>query len=305
MTPKTLTINPKLERISYIYDRLRKGDGATITELAGELGVSTKTVQRDLHEVLSNAGAFCNGRRWKIDSSKAIDGLKSDERIVLGILDEMAKSAGKQFYSKAHNLLEQIASNLNHPIYANLDSEALTPENLEIFDKLETTIKNKTAIKCNYRKGKFELKPLKLAFFDGFWYLLAFDTNDKDTFKKFHLKTLRNIELTDTKFDMPTELQKQLESANSIWFQPNKKPFTARLFLEKDAVVYFERKPMKSQAFSARYPDGSAEITIEATDEMEILPTVQLYMPLVKIIEPKWMADEFREMLVEYLGEIK
>ena len=75
--------NTKLERISYLYDRLSKAE-ATITELANELRVSTKTIQRDLHEILTEAGATCNGRSWKIDKSKANDELKSDERIILG-----------------------------------------------------------------------------------------------------------------------------------------------------------------------------------------------------------------------------
>ncbi|HRF58044.1 MAG TPA: WYL domain-containing protein [Campylobacterales bacterium] len=303
MPKNELFSNPKSKRISYLYDRLSK-TSATITELSKELGVSTKTIQRDLHEVLKDAGAVCEGRLWQIDKTKAGERLKGDEGIVLGILDELAKGAGRQFYLKAHNLIEQISSNLNHPIYANIDSEALNSEHLESFTALENAIKNKTAIKCDYRKGSFELKPLKLAFFDGFWYLLAFDIKAKDTFKKFHLKTLKNIELLDIKFEIPSSLEKGLAKANSIWFQPHKQPFTVRLFIEKDAVVYFERKPMKSQSFSARYDNGSAEITVEATDEMEILPIVQWYLPLVQIVEPQWLADEFKTTIQDYLEEI-
>lgn len=293
----------KLKRITYLYERLL-GSPATITELANELNVSTKTIQRDLNETLASCGAVCNGRNWSIDKSKASSELKSDERIILGILDELARSGGRQFYLKAHNLIEQISSNLNHPIYANMDSEALNPEHLETFTILESAIKNRQTIRCNYRKGSFELKPLKLVFFNGFWYLLCLDMGAKDIFKKFHLKTLKNIEILDSSFDIPAELENRLQNANSIWFQLNKKSFTVRLFLEKDAVVYFERKPMKSQSFSARYSDGSAEITIEATDEMEILPVVQWYLPLVKIVEPKWLVDNFKALLQEYLQEL-
>ena len=295
--------NNKLERITYIYERLYKSE-ATITELSKELGVSTKTIQRDLHEVLAPLGAVCTGRSWKIDKMRAEDDLKSDEKIILGILDELAKGAGRQFYMKAHNLIEQISSGLNHPIYANLDSEALNPEHLETFEKLENAIKNRAPIKCSYKSRSFELKPLKLAFFEGFWYLLALDTKSKDTFKKFHLKTVKNIEALSGGFEIQKELEAGLANANSIWFTLNKEPFTIRLFLEKDIVTYFERKPMKSQIFTARYPDQSAEITVEATHEMEILKVVQLYMPLVKIVEPKWLADDFRQMIQEYLKEI-
>jgi predicted DNA-binding transcriptional regulator YafY len=303
MLPKKLQTNNKLERISYLYDRLSKAE-ATITELANELSVSTKTIQRDLHEILSEAGAVCNGRSWKIDKSKSKDTLRGDERIILEILDELAKGAGKQFYNKAHNLIEQISSNLNHPIYASLDSEALNPEHLETFALLENAIKNRQTIKCKYGKGQFELKPLKLAFFDGFWYLLCLDTKTKDKFKKFHLKTMKSIELGDGSFEIPKELEERLVNANSIWFDIDAKPFTVRLFVEKDVLKYFERKPMKAQHIESRYPDGTAEITIEATHEMDVLPLVLWYIPHIKVMEPQWLADMVKEKLEWYLREI-
>lgn len=304
MLPKKLQTNTKLERISYLYDRLSKAE-ATITELANELRVSTKTIQRDLHEILTEAGATCNGRSWKIDKSKANDELKSDERIILGILDELAKGAGRQFYSKAHNLLEQISSGLNHPIFANIDSETLNLEHLETFEILESAIKNRVTIKCNYRKGAFELKPLKLAFFDGYWYLLSLDTKDKDRFKKFHLKSLKSIEKLDTSFEIPSTLEAKLANANSAWFDLDAKAFTVRLFVEKDIVKYFERKPLRAQHIESRYPDGTAEITIEATHEMDVLPLVLWYIPHVKVTEPQWLADKIKGRLEGYLKEIK
>jgi hypothetical protein len=77
--------------------------GMTITELSKELDVSTKTIQRDLYEVLNDFGAIKEGRTWKIDPKLTQDNLASNEKMILGILDEMAKGAGGIFYSKAHS----------------------------------------------------------------------------------------------------------------------------------------------------------------------------------------------------------
>lgn len=304
MLSMKITSNPKIERISYIYERISRSNGVTISELAKELNVSTKTIQRDLHEVLSSAGVVCDGRTWKLDKSRATDDLKSDERIILGILDELAKGAGKQFYNKAHNLIEQISSQIDHPIHVNLDSEALSSENLELFNLLEVSIKKRVQISCNYRKGDFELKPIKLAFFDGFWYLLALDTKNCDKFKKFHLKSMKNVQMTDKVFVVQQELEQKILKANSVWFEPENKPFSARLFLEKGVVKYFERKPINTQDFSARYPDGSAEIVIQATHELEIAPIVMWYMPFIKVVEPQWLADAIKNKIEGYLKEI-
>ncbi len=164
----------KYNRINQIYEMLKNNvHGFTIAELANELDVSTKTIQRDLYEVLSDLGAIKEGRTWKIDPKLASDDLNTKERLILGILDEMAKSAGNIFYSKAHSLLSQITQQLEHPIFTNVNGEYLEDKTVALFEQIEKAIKEKEEIKFDYEKYNFHVKPLKLAFFDGFWYLLA------------------------------------------------------------------------------------------------------------------------------------
>ena len=226
--------NTKYNRINQIYNMLKNNThGLTITELANELDVSTKTIQRDLYEVLSDFGAIKEGRTWKIDPKLTQDNLNSNEKLILGILDEMAKGAGGIFYSKAHSILTQITQQLEHPIFANVNGEYLEDKTLELFEQIEKVIKEKTEIKFDYEKYNFHVKPLKLAFFDGFWYLLALHVKkDKDVFKKFHLKTIKNITTLDNKFEIPQIVEDRLKYANSVWFNLDEL-FSVRLLLIK------------------------------------------------------------------------
>lgn len=73
----------------------------------------------------------------------------------------------------------------------------------------------------------FQVKPLKLAFFSGFWYLLAFDMKKRDIFKKFYLKNIQNITLTQESFQTDEILEARLRKVNSIWFSLDK-PFGGR-----------------------------------------------------------------------------
>jgi predicted DNA-binding transcriptional regulator YafY len=73
----------------------------------------------------------------------------------------------------------------------------------------------------NKRKRTVKLKPLRLAFFDGYWYLLAFDAEDKDTFKKFHLKSLATVVETEESFIYPKDVASATEKAYSVWFSLN------------------------------------------------------------------------------------
>lgn len=297
--------NPKYNRINQIYEMLKNNShGMTITELSKELDVSTKTIQRDLYEVLVEFGAVKEGRTWKIDPKLTQDNLASNEKLILGILDEMAKNAGKVFYSKAHSLLSQVSQQLEHPIFASVNSEYLEEQNITLFEEIENAVKKRSAIKFKYENYTFKVKPLKLAFFDGFWYLLAFHTqNKKDVFKKFHLKTIEKLEILDETFEIPTLVEERLKKANSIWFNLNKE-FTVRLFLNSAIRKYFERKPLRGQTIIGEDKDGSIEIEIKISNEMEIIPLILYYIPHIKVLEPDWLGDIIKSKVSEYISEL-
>ncbi len=297
--------NSKYNRINQIYEMLKNNThGMTITELSKELDVSTKTIQRDLYEVLNEFGAIKEGRTWKINPKLTKDNLASNEKLILGILDEMAKGAGKVFYSKAHSLLSQVTQQLEHPIFASVNSEYLEEKSIELFEQMEKAIKEKVEITFDYEKYNFHVKPLKLAFFDGFWYLLALHLKkDKETFKKYHLKTIKNIQILNKNFEIPQIVEDRLRYANSVWFNLDEQ-FSVRLFLDKSIRKYFERKPLRGQTITGEDKDGSMEIEIKISNEMEIMPLIFWYIPHIKVLEPQWLADMVRNKVQGYLEEI-
>ena len=216
----------------------------------------------------------------------------------------MAKSAGNIFYSKAHSLLSQITQQLDHPIFTNVNGEYLEDKTVALFEKIEKAIKEKEEIKFDYEKYNFHVKPLKLAFFDGFWYLLAFHIQkDKETFKKYHLKSIKNIETLNSKFEIPAIVEERLKYANSVWFNLDEQ-FVVRLFIDKSIRKYFERKPLRGQTIMGEDRDGSIEIEIKLTHEMEIIPLILWYIPYIKVLEPQWLADDVKERVHDYLKEI-
>ena len=85
----------------------------------------------------------------------------------------MAKGAGNIFYSKAHSLLSQITQQLEHPIFTNVNGEYLKKNCCFVWTNRKA-IKEKVEIKFDYEKYNFHVKPLKLAFFDGFGIYLHF-----------------------------------------------------------------------------------------------------------------------------------
>ncbi len=293
--------NSKWERINTIYELLKLScEGMSIQQLSQSMNVSTKTIQRDLYEVLGEYGAIKNGRMWKLDTKKAEDNLHPSERIILGILDEMAKNAGSGFYGKAHSLLKKISQQLEHPIFANVESEVLEEKHIELFCQFEQAIKSRMTVIFEYKKHAFEIKPLKLAFFDSFWYVLAFDCNDNDKFKKFHLKSVTNFAITSRTFELSDTIEDRLKKANSIWFDLDESLFDVHLLVNKEIMTYFERKPLKGQSIVGKDKDGSCEIVIPISHEMEIIPLIFWYIPHIRVLEPQWLADSIKSKIEDY-----
>ena len=65
-----------------------------------------------------------------------------------------------------------------------------------------------------------------------------------------------------------------MNKAINIWFDPKKEPFQVVLELESDAIVYFERKPIQGQ-YLRKYPNGTAELTLEVTHKEEVFSIVK------------------------------
>ena len=298
--PETST--SKYERINDIA-LLISNKPHSISELWEKLGVCTKTIQRDLYEVLAKNGAVKKGRMWSMDKTKAKDNLDQEERTIINILDNISKTMGTNFYSKAHVLLEQITSQLNHPILTNINNEKLDEKDFANFELLENAIKEKRLVECEYNGFKFKIKALKLAMFDGFWYLLFLDVGKNDAFKKFHLKSITNIKVLDDKFEIETKIEGRLKNINSAWATLDK-PKTARLLLAPQIKKYFERKPYAKQSIYGQDPDGSVIIDIEYTNIMEIKPLIYYYIPFIKVLEPKELVDVVKDEVGEYFGEI-
>ena len=267
------------------------------------LGVTSKTIQRDLYDTLREYGAVKKGHYWSLNDEDANDGLDGDDRVVLNILDNVAKNMGSNFYSKAHVLLEQISQQLNHPILTNINNEKLSEDDLVNFQTLEDAIREKAEITCTYNSFEFLVKPLKLALFEGFWYLLLLDSKKGNKFKKFHLKSIKDIKQSGDKFELSSELDERVKAMNSAWANLEA-PKTARLLLAPEVAKYFERKPHAKQRITGQDSDGSVEIEIEFTHIMEIKPLIYYYLPFIKVLEPKELANKIRDEVGSYFKEI-
>lgn len=289
----------KNTRLNLLFERLKNANGLRLCDLAREFEVSTKTLQRDFKE-LQKLGAYKDGQLVFIDTKRAKDELKSDERIVLGILSNFAKNNGTDFYYKAKPLLAKLAQQLEQPIHIATQSESLDSDDLVYFDFVENLIIQRRELGFLYNDKEFEVKPFKLAHFDGFWYVLCLDSKDNDTLKKFYFKDMKELRDLQRGFSLSEAVEQKLKKAHSVWFELDE-AFLVQLLIDKKVAKYFKRRGVKGLSEES---DGSVILEVEISKPMEIKPLIYKFIPYIKVIEPGWLRKEIHDETADYLENL-
>ncbi|NOX15158.1 MAG: WYL domain-containing protein, partial [Epsilonproteobacteria bacterium] len=187
-----------------------------------------------------------------------------------------------------------------HSIYSLSDVEKIDNFKDEII-QIHHAIDNKKIIECIYRKKPRKLYPLQIKNFDGYWYLVCFDTNYKDI-RKYHLNSISDIEEQETNYKFDSAIIEKFDDAINAYFKPELTPIRIELFLDKDVSKYFKRKPIsKTQRIIKKYEDNSCAIELSVTDFMEIIPTIQRFLPHIGVIEPQELKEIIKKNLQTYM----
>jgi len=279
-----------LTRLVNILSRLNDGEALSITELSYEFNVSTRTLQRDFNERLISFPIYQEGKKWKMQDGFRIEKSTSiEDAVVLDIMEGLIDGGSGAFATKAKKLLSKIKNQEHNPIYTKLDLEDISDKLKEV-QQLESAIKSKNQILCHYNfesyKKKLTLKPLKIANYEGFWYLIALDGRN-DKLKKYYLKNITKIEVLKENFVGDSKLDETLDNALSIWFDGDKKPFKVSLLVSPQIAKYFKRKPISNtQNIEEIFENGSMLLSLLITHKMEIIPLVKYWIPYLKVLEP-------------------
>jgi len=296
-----------LTRLTVILSKLNDGEVLSVKELAKEFGTSDRTIQRDFNERLSSFPIYQENKKWKMQEGFRVEKIKSlEDAIVLDIIEKITEGIGGTFATKSHTLLSKIKNEDFNPIYTKLNIEDISDKFQEI-QLLETAIREHKEVLCSYDNEHHDIyttsiQPLKIVNFEGFWYLVALR---KDTLKKYYLKNIMHTKILETTFTPQKELETLLNNSLSVWFQKDVTPFEVKLYADKHATKYFQRRPLPTQKVDSLSADGTMEFTVTLTHEMEILPIIKYWIPHLYVLEPEWIKEIISKDLSEYMKDIE
>jgi predicted DNA-binding transcriptional regulator YafY len=309
MLPEKGSYDKKIFRLWTILNRLDTRKKISTCELSEEFNVSYRTVQRDL-QLLGEAGfpivATEKGQHTFSEgfSLKRME-MSEEEASLLSFLYEIAKSLGENFEESFRGILRKVlAKECDSPFYVKIPEGVKLDKKMPYVKDLEKAIETSSVIEMDYEKPEgdkwLRVHPLKIMFFEGFWYLLA-RIEGKEWIVKLRLEKIRNLKVMEDTFDEPENLKTMLEESVNIWFS-EKRDKKVVLKVDKEVARYFkQREYFPLQKIKKENKDGSLVVESMVSDHMEVIPNIMRWIPNVRVVSPAGLKEEIASRIEKYL----
>ena len=303
----------KAERLVALLFTLQRRRSATAAELAVELGVSERTMHRDL-AALREAGVPLwteqgrhGGFRLVDGWRSGLDGLTAREAVALfalGVPDALAGlgldtagsaarakvSAGMPAELREHAALVAGRFHLDAPGWFGAADEptALATVVQAVWQQQRVSVRYRRRDKVASR----ELEPLGLVLKAGVWYLVARVVPD-DALRTYRVSRILEVRSSDVPFDRPPEFDLAYWwRASSATFEQVARPLRVRARLNRTAVRELRRvfggEHLADTIVSLGSPDagGWAEAELALEDGEIGLGQLVALSPGVEVIDP-------------------
>ncbi len=297
----------KITRLLYELNALDKGT-ICLEDMAAEIGVSVRTMQRDMKDIQEaefplycpEPGQYAFMEGFSLEKMQ----LSDKEASMLVFMNEVAASLGSNFDASFRALKKRmINAGAESPFFVKINAGEDYPDT-PLVRELTTCVKTKEKATVCYEGGNracYPVRPLKILWVEGFWYLLALTSDDK--LLKFRLEKITSVTPMGQFFTYDSNIENIIRQGTNIWFG-RERDLNVLLEVSAQGAKYFHHKnyfPM--QKIEKEYADGRLLISCKATCEEEIFHTILHWLPELKIKEPKSLADNVIQALKNWLKE--
>lgn len=307
----------RINRLLRLITVLQRDEPNTTAGLLEELGVSRRTLFRDL-KTLQQAGVpyhYDRAQGYRIDKGFHLPPVNLTVTETLGLMllgKSAAAQRGRPMVGPALSAIYKLISTTPDPIreacndlMANISiaQDPAPAADLEIrfHTTLQRCIDEGTACRVVYQSPVEDddlhaiLHPYTLHFVNRAWYVLG-HTDIHDEVRMFKLIRFNEVEPTDEHFDKPDNFRVEDKLGNPWCMIPEGKEYTIKLlFTKKVATNVSEVLWHKSQQHTL-LDDGRCEMTFTVDGINEIAWWVCGYSDQVKVVAPPELRDRVQEM---------
>lgn len=281
-----------------------------------DLNIGLRALQKDMAYIKEYLGDNLSkkGSCYRLVKKEYLDSFFKDNhkeiRKFFHAISLIDKSVFGTNFKKYIPLLDSIQAQ-QKGVYLFLENPFENLKQLDLKDKLEHYIQEKRYIDINYYADKLykfkRVQAYKIIYQNGNWYLAVLTTDDyqiNDGFKLLRLNFIEKVtpcRFSPYQFHEDINVTEFLENKfQSLFTSFNRNFFIVRVEVSKVVARHFKVKSyLKSQKIIGEKNDKLI-IEFRINDDMEIIPLIQMWLPHIKIIEPKRLHNRILENLKSY-----
>ena len=298
--------------------------GRTLAQLAGELGVAKRTVQRDI-ETLSVAGfPVTSETRNGTVFWHFMEGFHAEAPIALTLTEQMAlyfskglfkPLQGSPIYESLESAIQKIGSQLpaqSFKFLRGLDQGISVSSfglkdyshSKEVIDALTRAVFNKFTVRILHRAPyrekaiEREVDPYKLWYVNNGLYLVGYD-HKENALRTFAVERIQSAKLTNRRFEVPEDFnfeQFRQTAFNMIWGEPQE----AKIRFSAAQAPYIRERTWHPGQKIETEGDGSIILTLHVAGLDEVKRWLIGFGAEAAVLTPKELqmeiADECRRM---------
>lgn len=300
---------PPLQRMLRIHEQLKGNRLPNCSQLALDLEVNPKTVQRDIEFMRDRLDLPIefdfrkNGFRYTapVENFPTVQ-VTEQELIALFVAEKaLTQYRGTPFERPLRAAFEKLTEGLTDAVsfrWAELDSTisfrsiGTTVADLELFESVSQAVLRSEELEFQYHKlnhARHEprrVQPYHLGCIENQWYLFAFDL-ERQQMRTFVLGRMKAVQATGQRFTRPAEfsMSKHLSDSFGV-FAPDGKPQEVRIRFDAFAArLVRERKWHASQRIK-ELPNGEIELHLKLADLTEIQRWILSWAEHAEVIAP-------------------
>jgi predicted DNA-binding transcriptional regulator YafY len=300
--------------------------GRTLAQLCGELGVTKRTVQRDI-QVLAAAGfPVTSDMRNGTVFWHFVEGFHAEAPIALTLTEQMAlyfskglfkPLQGSPIYESLESAIQKIGSQLPAQSFSFLrgleNALAVRTFGFKDYSRSKQTIEamtravfHKYRVRLTYQSPRDskpterELDPYRLWYVSNALYVVGHDHLRNDL-RVFAVDRIRSVTLTNRRFEIPEDFDFEAftrSAFNMIWGETQEVKIR---FSASQAPYIRERTWHPSQKIETE-PDGSIILTLKVADLGEVRFWLIGFGAEAEVLEPAELRDE---VIAECLGVVQ
>ncbi|MBF0388074.1 MAG: WYL domain-containing protein [Candidatus Omnitrophica bacterium] len=144
------------------------------------------------------------------------------------------------------------------------------------------------------------LEPLKIAFYDGFWYLIAVKKGETQI-QKYRIDRVKMVTILEETFASRVNIDKILSDSVNIWFDEVRGD-RVLIRVAPEAVQFFkECQYLPLQKTVEERKDGSIVVETFPAQPDEIRRIIMHWIPCLTVLEPAAFKAEVKAMVEGYL----